>query len=90
MSAISIIGCAVGIISCIIGVSTFVSAQITKARQDGVMLAKIDQCVTGIDEIKTDVKEKNKEIDRTIDEHSKDITYLKAQVKILMDWRDNK
>ena len=47
MSAISIIGCAVGVIGCVVGVATFISAQITKAKQDGMLISKIDQCVNG-------------------------------------------
>lgn len=70
MSAISIIGCAVGVIGCIVGVATFISAQITKAKQDGMLISKIDQCVNGIEEIKKDMKEKNREIDVIIDNHS--------------------
>lgn len=85
MNLISIIGCIVGVISCVIGISSFVSAQITKAKQDGMIIAKIDQCVKGIDDIKTDMKEKNKEIDKIIDEHTKDIAMLKAQVKSILD-----
>ena len=45
MNPISIITCVVGIVGCLIGVATFVSAQITKAKQDGMLIAKIDQCV---------------------------------------------
>lgn len=81
MAAISIIGCAVGIISCIVGVSTFVSAQVTKAKQDGIQIAKLDQCVNGIEEIKKEMKEKNHELDSVLDEHTKDITELQTQMK---------
>ena len=81
MSVASIITCAVGIISCTIGVATFVSAQITKAKQDGMLIAKIDQCVSGIEDIKTDMKEKNKEIDNVTDEHTRKIVRLETQVK---------
>ena len=49
MGVISVIGCVVGIIGCVVGVSTFVSAQITKAKQDGVQIAKLYQCVNGIE-----------------------------------------
>ena len=52
MNPISIIGCVVGIIGCVVGVATFVSAQLTKAKQDGVVLAKVDQCVANTEEIK--------------------------------------
>lgn len=81
MSTISIIGCVVGIVSCIVGVSTFVSAQVTKAKQDGMQIAKLDQCVNGIEEIKRNMKEKNHEIDVVIDQHSHDIVELQTQMK---------
>ena len=81
MNTISLIGCIVGIISCIIGVSTFVSAQITKAKQDGMQIAKLDQCVNGIEEIKKSMKDKNHEIDTVLDEHTKAITELQTQMK---------
>jgi peptidoglycan hydrolase CwlO-like protein len=81
MNTISLIGCIVGIISCIIGVSTFVSAQVTKAKQDGMQIAKLDQCVNGIEEIKKEMKEKNHELDSVIDEHTKEITQLQTEMK---------
>ena len=89
MSVASLITCIVGIIGCIIGVATFVSAQITKAKQDGMLIAKIDQCVKGIDDIKKDMKEKNHEIDLIISEHTKDIAELKIQVKSLFKQLNN-
>lgn len=81
MNVIGIIGCVVGIIGCVVGVSTFVSAQITKAKQDGVQIAKLDQCVNGIEEIKKSMKDKNHEIDAVLDEHTKAITELQTQMK---------
>jgi Tfp pilus assembly protein PilN len=81
MNVISIIGCIVGIIGCVVGVATFTSAQITKAKQDGMLLAKIEQCVNGIEEIKKDMKEKNHEFDKIIDEHSTAITKLQTEMK---------
>ena len=81
MNTISLVGCIVGIISCVIGVSTFVSAQITKAKQDGMQIAKLDQCVNGIEEIKKSMKDKNHEIDTVLDEHTKAITELQTQMK---------
>lgn len=85
MSAIAIIGCAVGVIGCIVGVATFVSAQITKAKQDGMLIAKVDQCVNGIEDIKADMKEKNHEIDAVIDEHTKKLTRLETQMKTVLE-----
>lgn len=83
MNAISIIGCAVGIIGCAIGVATFVSAQIAKAKQDGAVLAKVDQCVQNTEEIKKDMKERNKEIDNVIDRHGQAITKLQTEMKMV-------
>lgn len=81
MNPISIIGCIVGIVGCVVGVATFVSAQITKAKQDGVLMAKIEQCVNNTEEIKKDMKEKNHEVDSLLDEHSKQIVELQTQVR---------
>lgn len=85
MNTVSIIGCVVGIIGCVIGVATFVSAQLTRARQDGVLVAKVDQCVKGIDELKGDVKERNEKFDEVIDQHTKDISELKAQMHTVLN-----
>lgn len=85
MNAIVIIGCIVGIVTCLVGVATFVSAQMTRAKQDGVMVAKLDQCVSGIEDLKRDVKEKNKELDGIIDEHTRDIVKLKTQMRTVFE-----
>ena len=84
MNTVSIIGCVVGIIGCVIGVATFVSAQLTRARQDGVLVAKVDQCVKGIDELKSDVKERDDKFDKIIDEHTRDIAQLKSEMRTVM------
>lgn len=81
MNVTVIIACIVGVVSCLIGVATFVSAQLTKARQDGVMIAKMDQCVKGIDDIKADARSKNKQFDNQLDNHARDIVELQTQVK---------
>lgn len=83
MSAMTVIPVVVGVIGCIIGVATFTSAQITKAKQDGMVLAKIEQCVKNTEEIKKEMKDKNKEIDNIIDKHSEDITKLKTEMEIV-------
>ena len=85
MNALSIIGCVVGIIGCAIGVATFISAQLTKAKQDGMVLAKVEQCVQNTEEIKKDMKEKNKEVDAIIDLHTQSITKLQTEMKIVFD-----
>ena len=81
MSPVSIITCVIGIVGCVVGVATFASAQITKAKQDGMLIAKIDQCVNGIESIKSDMKEKNREFDTVIDEHTRKIVKLETQVR---------
>lgn len=86
MSIISIIGCIVGVVTCLVGVSSFVSAMLTKSRQDGIMVAKIDQCVQGISEIKKDIKDKNKQLDQVLEQHTKDITEMKQQIKTLFSY----
>lgn len=90
MSAITVIPIIVGIIGCVIGVATFISAQITKAKQDGMVLAKIEQCVKNTEEIKKEMREKNKEIDLVIDDHSTSITKLKTQMEIVLKELDIK
>lgn len=85
MNPIAIIGCVVGIIGCVVGVATFTSAQITRAKQDGVQIAKLDQCVNGIEEIKESMKETNREVDKTLDIHTRQITELKAQMEIVLE-----
>lgn len=83
MSTVSIIGCIVGIVGCVIGVATFVSAMMSRSKQDGQMIAKIDYACKGIDEIKADMKDKNKEIDETIAEHSKKLAEHEERIKTL-------
>lgn len=83
MNPISLITCVVGIIGCVVGVATFISAQITKAKQDGMLVAKLDQCVSNTDQIKMDMKERNKEIDKIIDRHSESIIKLETQMRIV-------
>ena len=83
MNTISVIGCIVGVVTCLVGVSSFISAMLTKSRQDGIMVAKIDQCVQGISEIKKDIKDKNQQLDQILDQHSKDISSMKAEIKTL-------
>ena len=45
------------IVLCIIGVLTFVASMNSKSKGDGVLVQKIDQALTGIEELKTDLKE---------------------------------
>ena len=81
LNPISVIACCTGIIGCVIGVATFVSAQITKARQDGAMIEKLDYLVKGFDEQKQESKEKHAQVNGILDEHTKGITDLQARMK---------
>lgn len=85
MTTISLIGCIVGIVGCVIGVATFVSAQMTRAKQDGQLIAKVDQCVKGIEELKQDVKERNDKFDAVIDRHDREIAELKTQMHTVLN-----
>ena len=85
MEIVSLIPLVVGIIGCVIGIATFASAQITKAKQDGMVLAKVDQCVKNTEEIKKEMKERNKELDQVIDNHGRDIVELQTKMKMVFE-----
>lgn len=78
---ISIIMCVVGVIGCVIGIATFISAQITKAKDDGILMAKVDQLVQSLEELKKDTKSRNITTDSILDEHTKDIVDIKARLR---------
>ena len=44
------------LVACIIGVLTFVVGMNSRAKNDGVVLQKINQAVDGIEELKSDIK----------------------------------
>ena len=79
MNTLALLSGVIGIIGCVIGVATFSSALLTKAKQDGMFLAKIDQCVKGIDEIKRDMKDKNTITDKIIADHGQRISSLEGR-----------
>ena len=79
MNTLAMMSGVIGIIGCVIGVATFSSAQLTKAKEDGMFLAKIDQCVKGIDEIKRDMKDKNTITDKIIADHGQRISSLEGR-----------
>lgn len=83
MNTLAMMSGVVGIIGCVIGVATFSSAQLTKAKQDGMFLAKIDQCVKGIDEIKKDMKDKNTLNDKIIADHSQRLSSVEVRCENL-------
>ena len=81
MNPLSIITCCVGVIGCVIGVATFVSAQLSKAKQDGALMNKVDYLVSGFDELKKEQKERNTDQDRILSEHSIAIENLQTRMK---------
>lgn len=56
MTSASMVTFICGIISCCIGVATFVTGMISRARQDGQLMEKLDFALIAIDEIKDNVK----------------------------------
>ena len=81
LNPLSIITCCVGIIGCVIGVATFVSAQLSKAKQDGALMNKVDYLVSGFDELKKEQKERNADQDHILWEHSIAIENLQTRMK---------
>lgn len=47
---------ACSIVACLIGVLTFVVGMTGRAKNDGILVQKINQAIEGIEELKTDVK----------------------------------
>lgn len=81
MNPISLITCAVGIIGCIVGVATFVVGSLTRAKEDGKLLEKVDYLIRSFDELKADTKDHNNSTDEILSEHTKDITDIKARLR---------
>ena len=44
------------VLLCIIGVLTFITGMTSRAKDDGVLVQKINQAIEGIEELKSDVK----------------------------------
>ena len=44
------------IVTCAIGISTFVAGMVSRAKNDGTLVQKIEQAIKGIEELKTEVK----------------------------------
>ncbi len=75
-----------GIISCIVGVCTFTVGMISRAKQDGIMDQKLNQAVSGIDEIKVDLKALNQiqlELQLSVRTHEEQIRTLFNEVEKL-------
>lgn len=49
-----------GIISCLIGICTFVVGMNSRAQKTGILEQKVDQAVSGIEEIKSELKSTSK------------------------------
>jgi hypothetical protein len=81
MNPVSIITCCVGIIGCIIGVATFVSAQLSRAKQDGALIEKVDYLIKNFDEQKKEQQSRNVLQDEILSKHSESIVDLQARVK---------
>lgn len=68
------------LIGCAIGVAGFYVGSVSRAKQDGRMLEKIDQCCKGIEDLKADNKERN----AILSEHSKILTSHDEKLEFLL------
>lgn len=80
---ISIIMCVVGVVGCVVGVSTYAATQMTKAKEDGALMAKVDYLVQGLDELKKETNIRYSSIDEVQEEHTKAIVDIRARVRNL-------
>lgn len=53
----TVIGIIISVTMMILGIVTFVTGRIAKASNDGILIAKVEQCIKGIEDLKRDVKE---------------------------------
>lgn len=77
---ISIITCVVGIIGLLIGIATYIGALLSKAKENGALMEKVDYLVKSFDEQKAELKERHNAVSSILDEHTRDITSLKTRV----------
>lgn len=73
------------IVLCVIGVATFVSSMISKARQDGQIITKLDFCLQALDEVKKDFSS-HREISEQI---RLDLTTHEEQIHTLFNRLEN-
>ena len=71
------------IISCLISVAGFYLSINNRANDSGRVLEKVDNCCEGIKEIKAEIKERNKSLDKLLDNHAERITRLEEQMETL-------
>lgn len=71
------------IASCLISFAGFYLSINNKANDNGRVLEKVDNCCDGIKEIKLEIKERNKSLDKLLDNHSERITRLEEQVETI-------
>lgn len=50
---------ACSIVACIVGVLTFIVGMIGRAKNDGILVQKINQALQGIEELKTELKNRS-------------------------------
>ena len=49
----------ISIVTCLIGIFTFITGMLSRAKNDGIVLQKVEQACTGIEELKAGFKEMN-------------------------------
>lgn len=70
-----------GVIACCVGVATFITGMLTRAKQDGQLIAKLDSALKGIEEIKGDVKS----IQNIQNAHENEITQINTELRTLKE-----
>lgn len=72
-----------GLVSCAIGISTFISGRMTKAESNGAMEAKINQAISGIEEI-------NKKLERSsLNQHELELLVRSHEEQLKNLYRNN-
>lgn len=89
VNPLSVIGGIVGVVTCLLAIFTFFFARMTSAKESGILIAKIEQCVKGIERIESDMRRENikqdelmSKLNHKVDEHSRLIAALQTEMRI--------
>lgn len=83
ISITDVISYGVAIIGCLIGIFGYLSSINARANKDGQLLERLEQVCRSVDELKIEVKENNKGVDRVLDNHTERIIKLEDGLKEL-------
>ena len=82
---------ACGIIACLIGVLTFIVGMNNRAKSEGEVVQKLNQAISGISELKLDVKDikrSQQDLALSVNSHDQQIKTLFHNIKGLSDTHD--